>query len=275
MESHLEGLSVGRSLWPVAAGGSRLRAVGQSPKVGEVVVYRLGQGLRAHRVLAVSQGSLLVRGDNPMVPLERVSADQVVGVWQPEGLRSRLTLGAVTGRAIGTLALAASRVARVRGARAMANLVPRAAPGGLHVVVATEDPSQLAVSLGEVGLLRPLRTTVEVQFALLTGRGFAVLARAEQGTVAALRALPQADALLLGITVKRRYRGQGLGRRLLDAALAEARRREAGSLVADIRRDNTASLRLFQGAGFTRVAEAVLVAPGDGVLLDRYALDLG
>ena len=48
--------------------------------------------------------------------------------------------------------------------------------------------------------------------------------------------------------------GKGLGRRLLDALVAEARRREAGEVLLEVRADNVAAQALYARAGFERIA---------------------
>lgn len=145
------------------------------------------------------------------------------------------------------------------------------------------DPARVASSLAELGLLAGVQSVAEALDQYVVGDAFAVAADVPSGravgavrarAVGAVRALPVDDGLLLGIAIRRRYRGHGLGRRLLAEAIAEARRRGVERLVADVRRDNVASLRLFRGAGFEKVADEVLVSPADGVRFDRYALGL-
>ena len=48
--------------------------------------------------------------------------------------------------------------------------------------------------------------------------------------------------------------GKGLGRQLLDALVAEARRRGAGEVLLDVRADNVAAQALYARAGFQRIA---------------------
>lgn len=57
---------------------------------------------------------------------------------------------------------------------------------------------------------------------------------------------------LVGINIAPERRGLGWGRRLL----AEALQRHPGALVAEVRTDNTASVRLFEKLGFRRRSEA-------------------
>jgi ribosomal-protein-alanine N-acetyltransferase len=54
------------------------------------------------------------------------------------------------------------------------------------------------------------------------------------------------------LAIRPELRGQGLGRRLLDAVLVEAARLGAESATLEVRRSNTAALRLYDRAGFTQ-----------------------
>lgn len=64
-----------------------------------------------------------------------------------------------------------------------------------------------------------------------------------------------ADEAELGdLAVLPEARGRGLGRRLLDAALAEAMRRGAKKVYLEVRESNAAARRLYERAGFTTAA---------------------
>lgn len=62
----------------------------------------------------------------------------------------------------------------------------------------------------------------------------------------------QADVQTLAVA--RSAQGHGLGRRLLDELLAEARRRDASEVLLEVRAENTAAQRLYATAGFERIA---------------------
>jgi ribosomal-protein-alanine N-acetyltransferase len=62
----------------------------------------------------------------------------------------------------------------------------------------------------------------------------------------------QADVQTLAVAADRR--GAGLGRVLLDELLAEARRRDAGEVLLEVRAENVAAQALYARAGFEQVA---------------------
>ena len=65
-----------------------------------------------------------------------------------------------------------------------------------------------------------------------------------------------ADELQIHImAVHPRWRGRGLGRRLLARMMCEAARLGAVSAILEVRRSNLAARRLYEGAGFTRSGE--------------------
>jgi ribosomal-protein-alanine N-acetyltransferase len=55
------------------------------------------------------------------------------------------------------------------------------------------------------------------------------------------------------IAVDENFRGQGIARRLLEAALHEAARRGAETMFLEVRPHNAAALHLYEKCGFTRV----------------------
>ena len=63
-----------------------------------------------------------------------------------------------------------------------------------------------------------------------------------------VRAAPGEEELLL-IAVRPEYRSRGIGRRLLDGVLADARERGAERVFLEMRHNNPAA-RLYRGAGF-------------------------
>jgi ribosomal-protein-alanine N-acetyltransferase len=62
----------------------------------------------------------------------------------------------------------------------------------------------------------------------------------------------QADVQTLAVAPA--AQGRGLGRRLLDDLVAEARRRRATEVVLEVRAENAAAQALYAAAGFERIA---------------------
>lgn len=65
---------------------------------------------------------------------------------------------------------------------------------------------------------------------------------------------PGEPADIQTIAVAPAYQRQGVGDRLMDALLAEARRRDAGSVLLEVRVDNQAARAFYQRRGFERIA---------------------
>jgi [ribosomal protein S18]-alanine N-acetyltransferase len=72
----------------------------------------------------------------------------------------------------------------------------------------------------------------------------------EGGMIIARAAADEAEILTLGVSPLRRQ--QGLGRRLLDAAAAEAARRGADTLYLEVSERNEAARILYSHAGFVQ-----------------------
>jgi ribosomal protein S18 acetylase RimI-like enzyme len=75
------------------------------------------------------------------------------------------------------------------------------------------------------------------------------------GSVTLLFSRATATARLYSIAVDERVRGRGVGRALVQAAEAEVWARERAWLRLEIRRDNAASIALFEGLGYRRFGE--------------------
>jgi len=56
------------------------------------------------------------------------------------------------------------------------------------------------------------------------------------------------------IAVAEPFRGRGLGRRIMEALLAEAERRGAAEVFLEVRADNETAQRLYVSLGFERIA---------------------
>jgi ribosomal-protein-alanine N-acetyltransferase len=82
-----------------------------------------------------------------------------------------------------------------------------------------------------------------------------VVARREGRTVGYAGLLaPGGEADVQTIAVDRRAQGAGVGRFLLDALIDEARRRQAGALLLEVRADNEPAKSLYGSRGFERIA---------------------
>ncbi|MCR5790471.1 MAG: tRNA (adenosine(37)-N6)-threonylcarbamoyltransferase complex dimerization subunit type 1 TsaB [Lachnospiraceae bacterium] len=58
------------------------------------------------------------------------------------------------------------------------------------------------------------------------------------------------DIEITNVVIAEEYRGQGYGRRLMEAVLSEGRRLGGTQFTLEVRRSNTAAVRLYEGAGF-------------------------
>jgi len=61
------------------------------------------------------------------------------------------------------------------------------------------------------------------------------------------------EAELANLAVTPAHRGKGLGARLLEALLTDARSREIARVFLEVRRSNEAALRLYRARGFEQV----------------------
>jgi ribosomal protein S18 acetylase RimI-like enzyme len=94
---------------------------------------------------------------------------------------------------------------------------------------------------------------------LLTRANAAILVAEDEsglaGSVVLLFRRTTGTAHVYSVAVAARARGQGVGRLLLDAAEREAWGRERAWMRAEIRKDNAASIRLFESCGYRRFGE--------------------
>ena len=80
----------------------------------------------------------------------------------------------------------------------------------------------------------------------------------------------------LSIVMAPSFRGRGLGTKALQAALFYLQQRGVDSAVAEIRRENTASVRIFEKAGFEKIEDVVkhVVDTGENALISHFAYEL-
>ncbi|WP_309064604.1 ribosomal protein S18-alanine N-acetyltransferase [Microbacterium sp.] len=90
-----------------------------------------------------------------------------------------------------------------------------------------------------------------------------------------LRALPgAADADIQTIALDAAHRGKGRGRALLEALIAEAKRRGARELFLDVRADNPVAEGLYLSEGFVELVRRPRYYQPDGVDAIVMRLDL-
>jgi diamine N-acetyltransferase len=80
--------------------------------------------------------------------------------------------------------------------------------------------------------------------------GFAVLAPPDLPV-----ALTDSDIELKRIYLLHRFQGSGLGRRLMEWSVAEARAMGRQRLLLGVKADNTPAIRFYERAGFSRIGE--------------------
>jgi L-amino acid N-acyltransferase YncA len=78
----------------------------------------------------------------------------------------------------------------------------------------------------------------------------------------------------IGVYVREGYRGEGVGRRLVEEAIARGPKLGLKTLTAGAFAHNEASVRLFEGVGFRKWAHFPNVAELDGVERDLIVLGL-
>lgn len=90
------------------------------------------------------------------------------------------------------------------------------------------------------------------------GQGsYYLVARDEDGAVlgyGGLAVVPGAEAWVNNLAVRRDAQRRGIGRELLAALLAEARRQRADTVLLEVAADNLAAQRLYAGHGFEAVS---------------------
>ena len=127
---------------------------------------------------------------------------------------------------------------------------------------ATKAHAEVMAAIHEVSFPPAERWNANVmglQLGILGGFGFI---DPDGGMVLARVAVDEAE--ILTIAVLPALRGQGMGRRLLDAAMDEARRRGAREMFLEVATGNTPAKALYARAGFTRVGQRKRYYPGGG-----------
>ena len=142
-------------------------------------------------------------------------------------------------------------------------MTPPLAPGfRLRPAVTADSPAVQELVfrvLGEYGLRpSPVDTDADladVERAYASQGGWFVVVETEEGVIAGCAGLlPRAagEVELRKMYLDRRFRGRGLGRALLRAALAEARRRGFAKVSLETATVLKEAVRLYESAGFRR-----------------------
>ena len=79
---------------------------------------------------------------------------------------------------------------------------------------------------------------------------------------------------LLGMGVLAAYRGHGLGRRLMAAALSHARAQGVTRVELEVRADNSPAIRLYEGMGFVHEGRKRHSMRFDGTYFDSLTMGL-
>lgn len=80
------------------------------------------------------------------------------------------------------------------------------------------------------------------------------------------------EAHLLNICVAPEYQGRGIGRRLLEAMMEQARRYKADTVFLEVRPSNSPALTLYRTAGFAQVGYRKEYYPDEGQREDAIVM---
>jgi ribosomal protein S18 acetylase RimI-like enzyme len=100
--------------------------------------------------------------------------------------------------------------------------------------------------------------------ALVAGTLVAFVAESDCVVVGELSLRLRDDRAAFGMLVAATHRGQGIGRQLLAAAVAEARERSAARIELEVYAHNTAALALYRAFGFIESGPPVTEERADG-----------
>jgi putative acetyltransferase len=106
-------------------------------------------------------------------------------------------------------------------------------------------------------------------YSLPGGRMLLAMIEGEPAGTAAFRPLDMRRCEAKRLYVRPRYRGQGVGRALLDRLLEEARIAGYGAIYCDTLKSMTAALQMYKENGFSEVAPYSATPTPDAIYLGR------
>jgi GNAT superfamily N-acetyltransferase len=214
-------------------------------RAGDVAVWFTGRNIVSHRVIRVDGERFVTKGDNNLGPDEPADANQLLGRV------TRFRLMGVSWRMDGPFGRAAGRLVLE---------IPWLFPAVRDALTPLRRAIEVVYTAGPVrGLRRQIsRGPVTLAVERRPGRA-AVRLRAHRGVTEVGRALVSREGVVGELWVRNLWRGLGLGRRLLWAAVEEARQEGLPEVrVLHDRLDRRARL-LLEAAGFTAAPNGDMV----------------
>jgi RimJ/RimL family protein N-acetyltransferase len=253
-------------------------------RVGDVILYHgAGEKLVAHRIIALENGAqdeqfrLVARGDASSGSGEQVYPDQVLGQVVSVERGSRIiqlenpfwrSLGFLWGK-LAPIALqlrsgvdwvASGLMARLSSLRVYRHMARKWFGKRARIrIAAPEDASDLSLLYGynrNPGLEDPSLTFAR-QIQAVQDDHFVLVAHIEHRLAGSLTVKLSSNEetlysgrWLFGMLVRLRYRGAGIGLKLLNQTLEEAAEKGASRLNLLVEEDNSAALGLYYKLGF-------------------------
>jgi GNAT superfamily N-acetyltransferase len=209
-------------------------------RAGDIAVWFDGHRILSHRVVEVDGERFVTRGDNNAAPDAAADGNQLLGrvtrfSFLGFGWRLNGPLGRVAGRAVLE--------------------IPWLLPGVRRAVTPLRRVAGRAVEIvytsGPVRGARRQLSRGQIALAVEKGRGrAAVRLRAHRGRTEVGRAELSRDGTLGELWVRNLWRGLGIGRHLLWAAVEEARQQGLPQVRVSAERLDRRSRRLLTAAGF-------------------------